>query len=133
MLNQELKSKPDTAEQPADEGLDGTPCLQVFPLTTMRDIFNLPTFEQMVVCLDELKDCMMQARATNDLMVALVATTGTAIEKAFEWPEVLQWKDDGKGEVGTSYARPDGEEIFSIKVIRDTANNKDLARRAQDS
>lgn len=94
----------------------------VFPLTTLRDIFNLPTFDQMVVCLDELKECMMQARATNDLMVALVNEKGHDVKKAFEWPEVLEWKDDGKGDVGTAYAGPDGKELFSMSIKRDPEN-----------
>lgn len=101
-----------------------TACSKVFPLTTLRDIFNLPTFDQMVVCLEELTACMIQARATNDLMVALVAEKGIAVEKAFEWPEVLEWKDDGKWEVGTAYAGPDGKVLFSMKVSRDSSNGQ---------
>jgi len=125
-MNQEPNSEAaETAQTTSDPAVaPSTACSQVFPLTTLRDIYNLPTFEQMVVCLDELKDCMMQARATNDLMVALVAEKGIAVEKAFEWPEVLEWKDDGKGEVGTAYAGPDGKEIFSMKVSRDPANDQ---------
>ena len=104
---------------PPGGGCDGTDCSQVFPLTTLRDIFNLPTFEQMATCLDELKICMTQARATNDLMVVLVNQKGHDIKKAFEWPEVLEWKDDGKGDVRTAYAGPDGKEVFSMKLSRD--------------
>lgn len=93
-------------------------CPQTFQLTTLRDIFNLPTFEQMIVCLDELKECMTQARRTNDLMVSLMAEHGSTVGKAFEWPEVTEWKDDGKGEVGTVYSGSDGKEIFSMKASR---------------
>lgn len=110
----------------SEKAVANDPLLSIFPLTTLRDIFNLPTFEQMETCLDELKECMMQARATNDLMVALVAENGIVVEQVFEWPEVLEWKDDGKGEVGTAYTGPDGKELFSMLIRRNTPDNADV-------
>jgi hypothetical protein len=107
--------------------------LSVFPLTTLRDVFNLPTIEQMETCLDELKECMMQARATNDFMVAAVNAKGHNVKKALEWPEVLEWKDDGKGEVGTAYAGPDGKELFSMSIKRNSSDNDERIRADQKS
>jgi hypothetical protein len=97
-----------------------TPSSQVFSLSTLGDIFNLPTREQMVLCLDEIAETMIQARATHDLMTTLMHETGiTVSEKPFEWPKAIKWVDDGKGEIKTRYLAPDGKEIFSMKVGSD--------------
>ena len=93
-----------------------TPSSQVFPLSTLGDIFNLPTREQMVLCLDEIAETMIQARETHDLMVTLMHETGITVSgKPFEWPKVINWVDDGKGEIKTRYLTPDGKEIFAMK------------------
>lgn len=101
--------------------LDETPFSPVFPISSLRDIYNLPTIEQMETCIDEIKICMMQARATNDLFVALANLEGANVKKAFEWPETLPWHDDGKGDVGTRYVTPDGDEFMSMDAIGETS------------
>lgn len=54
----------------------------------------------METCLEELADSMKMARAAADLMAELVAAQfGNPVGKVVEWPDVLEWKDDGKGEV----------------------------------
>jgi len=93
-----------------------TPSSQVFPLSTLGDIFNLPTREQMVLCLNEMAETMIQARVTHDLMKTLMHETVIPVsEKPFEWPKVINWVDDGKGEIKTRYLSPDGKEIFTMK------------------
>ena len=118
-----MKNENDTNTQRAAVANDAL--FSVFPLRTLRDIFDLPTFEQMETCLDELKECMMQARATNDLMVALVNEKGHDVKKAFEWPEVLEWKDDGKGDVETAYAGPDGTVMMEMRVSKSPENDQE--------
>ena len=90
-----------------------------YPISTLRDIFNLPTIEQMETCLDEIKTCMMQGRVANDLTVSLARKAGMDIDRAFEWPEVMDWIDDGKGECGTTYVTPDGEKLFSMTATKE--------------
>lgn len=70
----------------------------------------------METCIDELKAGMMQARQSNDVVVKLMNNVGAGIVKAFEWPEVIDWKDDGKGEVHTKYGGPDGKAVMTLKV-----------------
>jgi len=89
---------------------------QAFPITTLRDIFNLPTFRQMETCLRETMEGMIQARLANDVMVAAMEGAGTKVERAIEWPEVVKWTDDGKGDVKTSYGGPDGVPLFSLQT-----------------
>lgn len=99
----------------------------VFPISSLRDIYNLPTIEQMETCIDEIKICMMQARAANDLFVVLANLEGANVNKAFEWPETLPWHDDGKGDVGTRYVTPDGDEFMSMDVKKSLKNADVLA------
>jgi hypothetical protein len=76
----------------------------VYPISTLRDIFNLPTREQMETCLREITEGMLQARNVSDAAVAMVqAMGGDSFPRAFEWPEVTPWTDDGKGTVTTRY------------------------------
>lgn len=76
----------------------------VYPIATLRDIFNLPTREQMETCLRELSEAMQQARTVSDAAVAMVAAMGgDSFPRAFEWPEITSWTDDGKGTVTTRY------------------------------
>lgn len=38
--------------------------------------------------------------------------------KCFIWPEVLEWNDDGKGEIGADYVGPDGEPFLSMRTVK---------------
>lgn len=90
------------------------PQKRVFPISKIKDIFELPTIEQMETCLDELKQALMQARRSHDGLVAFAKTLGHPVDQAFEWPDPVDWVDDGKGEVKTRYLSPDGELLFSV-------------------
>lgn len=95
-----------------------------YPLRTLRDVFELPTYEHMERCIDELKKVMLQARATNDMFAALIKDHGGPVPngKVFLWPDVLDWEDDGKGEIGSTYTGPDGQAFFSIKAVSKKQN-----------
>ena len=97
----------------------------VFPLRTLRDIFELPSYEHMERCLDELKTVMLQARATNDLFAGLMEHQGKPMPdgKCFLWPEVLEWNDDGKGEIGADYVGPDGKPFLSMRTVKASSPN----------
>lgn len=86
-----------------------------FEIRTLRDIFNLPTKEQMETCLAELSRGMIQARSMGDLMVATVeALGGKPPELTLEWPEMVEWTDDGKGRVETKFQVADKDEVISL-------------------
>lgn len=89
-----------------------------YQIKTLRDIFTLPTQEQMETCLDELGRAMRQARAMNDMVVDLVKSLGVENVPAFavDWPEVSEWIDDGKGRVETKFVDVEGE-LPTISVI----------------
>jgi hypothetical protein len=98
----------------------------VYPLRTLRDIFELPTHEHMERCLDELKKVMLTSRATADLMMAFAKKEGanTALAK-IQWPEVMEWKDDGLGELGCDIKSPNNETILSTRIKKkDDGSNK---------
>lgn len=97
----------------------------VYPLRTLRDIFELPSYEHMERCLDELKIVMLQARATNDLFAGLMEHQGKPMPegKCFLWPEVLEWNDDGKREIGADYVGPDGKTLLSMRTVKASSPN----------
>lgn len=87
-----------------------------YPITTLRDIFNLPTLEQAKTCLDELGYALLQAKAADVQAIAALKDLdpNLNLEHVFEWPEVCDWVDDGLGEVGLTFQVPDlGEEVPS--------------------
>lgn len=110
------KTEADKEGQPC--GL--TPTVSVYPLRTLKDIFDLPSYEHMERCIDELKKAMLQARATNDLFAGLMEHKGKPVPdgRCFAWPDVLEWKDDGKGEIGADYVGSDGKPFLSMRTIK---------------
>ena len=100
-------------ETPTDEQSPAPAGSRVFPISTLRDIFRLPTLAQMETCLRELEAAMLQARVANDTVVALARDAGADIEWAVEWPEVAKWTDDGKGEITSRF---EGEGMPSITI-----------------
>lgn len=97
----------------------------VFPLRTLRDIFELPSYEHMERCFDELKTVMLQARATNDLFAGLMENQGNPMPDGtcFLWPEVLEWYDDGKREIGADYVGHDGKPLLSMRTVKASSPN----------
>lgn len=90
--------------------------MKTYPISTLRDIFNLPTAEKMAECLAELTKCMIHARSVSDAMTAFGKSRGVECERACEWPESVDWIDDGKGDLKTSVTDPDGNLLFTLKV-----------------
>lgn len=104
----------------------------VYPLRTLRDIFELPSHEHMERCLDELKKVMLTSRATADLMMGLAVDKGMDPAPAkIAWPEVLEWKDDGLGELGCDFVAPDDTRLLSMRIRKadSSPNSADDARR----
>ena len=118
----------ESTTKPANE--DGSPPCSVFPLRTLRDIFELPSYEHMERCFNELKTVMLQARATNDLFAGLMEHKGKPMPdgRCFLWPEVLEWNDDGKGEIGADYVMPDGKLLLSMRTVKASSPNRGAQR-----
>lgn len=87
---------------------------KTFKISTLRDIFNLPTMEQMQTCLAELAEAMLQARAASDMMLAMMKSKDIEALRAVEWPEVATWTDDGEGRVVTRLGEKPGKPMFQI-------------------
>lgn len=116
-----------TSPAPEDGQSPGlsVPLGSVYPLRTLKDIFELPSYEHMERCLDELKTVMLQARATNDLFAGMMEHQGKPMPggKCFEWPDVLDWNDDGKGEIGADYVGPDGKTLLTVRTVKASPNH----------
>ncbi len=94
---------------------DGT----VYPLRTLQDIFNLPSHAHMERCLGETVKLMLTSRATADLMIGLAEHSGAPAGHKMQWPEVLEWKDDGLGEIGADFIGKDGAKILSMNITKE--------------
>lgn len=110
-MSQEIKSN----------GPDG----KIYPLRTLRDIFELPSYEHIDRCLTELRKVFLEARAQNDLFKDFISYHNDPIareEMYFEWPEVLEWNDDGKGQIDLEFSAPDSTLIVSIRSDKSKDN-----------
>lgn len=95
-----------------------------YPLRTLRDIFELPSHEHMERCLGELTKVMLTARATSDLLVTMAKDRGVVIPdgaKTMEWPEFLDWVDDGKEQLGCTFVEKDGKNLLRVEIVKEEA------------
>lgn len=89
---------------------------KTYQIRTLGDIYKLPTIQQVERCLTELTSAMLQTRAANDMLVGTAKVEGIDVLHGMvtEWPEVSEWIDDGKDEVGLTFHTEDGQELFRI-------------------
>lgn len=72
-----------------------------YEISTLRDIFRLPSADAMERCLKELTQIMVSARAMEELLAAAARLEaekdGVKLPdgQLFAWPEVTTWTDDG--------------------------------------
>lgn len=99
---------------------DGT----TYPIRTLKDIFALPSYEHMERCLSETAKVLLHARSTVDMLEGVAASMGIKHDgPVADFPEVLNWIDDGKGELGADFKTPDGDVILSTRIAQaNTAN-----------
>lgn len=91
-----------------------TPAPITYKISTLQDIWNLPSIDAITRCLADIKLGMTQARATNEIFQEFLKDTEHT-EKLFFWPEFIAWIDDGINEIRTHYV-VDGESAFTVKM-----------------
>lgn len=90
---------------------------KTYPITTLRDVFDLPTVEQIELCMDELKLLLVGAKnAETKLIADLKLLTDGVPDKIFVWPETTDWIDDGLGENRFAIKFPDLDEPLEVNV-----------------
>lgn len=85
-----------------------------YEISTLRDIFLLPTKEQMVTCLIEMRALLEQSRSVSDLTAALAGLPEG--EPSIIFPDSITWIDDGKGEIAPTYCA-DGKPVFTLHEV----------------
>jgi len=79
-----------------------------YQLTTLADVFNKVPADKIELCMAEIGLAMALAKATSiDLEVQMV------------WPEVTEWIDDGKGEVGFDLVDANGQNILAATITKE--------------
>lgn len=96
----------------------------VYPLRTLEDIYKLPSYAHMDRCLTELRKALLEGRAHSDLFVEILREKGVSApyDQLIKWPEVFEWIDDGKGEIGLEFIAPEGSITFSIRSDKSKDN-----------
>lgn len=85
-----------------------------YKITTLQDIYNLPTRRQIETCLREIILIMLQTRSMNDHVVAQARDKGHVVpDIVVKWCETIDWIDDGKGETGATIVNDKGEVLFT--------------------
>ena len=89
---------------------------KTYHLRSFRDVFELPTTKHVETCMKELTALMLQARVGNDSLADHAKRQGVDVPRdlCFEFPEVVEWIDDDKGEVEASFMQEDGKAVFTI-------------------
>jgi len=100
------------------------PTNNTYEIRTLRDIYNLPTIEQVEVCAKELTEFLLMTRKMNDVLNEMAKVAGITIpdgRQAVEFPEVAKWIDDGKGSLTAKFVSEDKQE--PILTVETTVNN----------
>lgn len=70
-----------------------------YELKTLKDVFDKVPADRISDCLNELAISMIQAKAMQGIMDCVSENK----MPVFEWPESVEWIDDGKHEIGLSF------------------------------
>ena len=68
--------------------------MQTFKIKTLKDIYDLPSIEQVQNCLTDIADCIIKAKELELKTKEIFKVDA----KIFDFPESIDWIDDGKHE-----------------------------------
>jgi DNA polymerase II large subunit len=99
---------------------DGT----VYPISTLEDIYKLPSYDHMDRCLTELRKVLLETRAHSDAFARILTDKGVSApyDQVIQWPENIDWEDDGKGEIDLEFIAPDSTLTVSIRSDKSKDN-----------
>lgn len=93
---------------------------------TIQDIVNSVSQErlpELFIELQQLTNQLYAAKAMSDLMSVIAESSGGSIETSL--PDVITWKDDGKGEVGVQMVNADTDDVFATICNNEEGNNNE--------
>lgn len=119
------------------------PVPPAFTIRTLGDIMRLPTYDLMDKCLQEMRACMLEARALGDVQLEIAlalaeekegpegrARLQAAVTEAggqlYAWPEETVWTDDDGGTSDIIMGNPK-EGGFHVKLKHESEAQR-LAR-----
>lgn len=84
-----------------------------YQLKTLKDVFDKVPANKIVECMNELAVAMVQAKAMQGLFDVV---SENKVAKS-DWPENVEWIDDGKNEIELSYRNSDdNDEILRVET-----------------
>ncbi len=91
---------------------------KTYRLETFVDVWNLGDSERIQRALSEICVGMVEARLMSDAILATARALDPSMdyaEPSGPWPRVLDWKDDGKGEITIRF-HGGGVHLFDQKI-----------------
>ena len=90
-----------------------------YKLITLRDVFERIPAEKIELCMSEIAQGMVQARALNEILSATAEALAPRAECVLEWPIECTWIDDDKGTVTLHGVTEHGDEpLFTLESRR---------------
>lgn len=84
-----------------------------YQLKTLKDVFDKVPADKICDCLNELAVAMVQAKAIQGLFDVV---SENKVANA-DWPETVEWVDNGKKEISLSYRNSDdNDEILRVET-----------------
>lgn len=103
---------------------------QTFIIRTLRDIYELPTVDMMVRCMQELTSLMQIQRSTVELLGEVADTQAARegkppVSDTVKWKfaDEISWTDDNGGESKLQF-RMGGKELLTVRVTHKERRNK---------
>lgn len=81
----------------------------IYELKSFEDVFNKVPAERIEVCMKEITALITQAKATR--------TLANSLGLEIEFPEILTWTDDDKGEVCLEITDDSGELLLALDSV----------------
>lgn len=92
-----------------------------YQLTTLRDVFEQVPADKIELCMREIAQGMVQARALHEILAATAEALTPGQKAGLEWPIKCTWIDDNKGTVTVQGVTDDSEEpLFTLESRRAT-------------
>jgi len=85
--------------------------MNTYRISSLKDVFDLPSIEHIKNCMEELTMLMVQVKALKQMADAIGQAQG--VESGMEWPQYVDWLDDGIKEA-TVVVTSEGEEVLTM-------------------
>ncbi len=89
----------------------------VYRFKDFQELLDVVPAERFEDCVTEIAQMLCVCKTVNESTRAALAESGQVVEgPIFKLPDVLEWIDDGKGEIGCRINDPNGQRIGEVML-----------------